>query len=198
VSSATPHTLLQMVALADRNDLLRLARASIEVGLDTGRLGPAPAVNPSALKQPRATFVTLRAAANLRGCCGSIEPRFTLAEDVWRNAWASAFADPRVPALAPHEYNGINIHVSVLSPLERVAVSSEADLTGQLRPGIDGLLLELGSTRATFLPAVWENFPDPGDFLRHLKLKAGWPVAFWSASIQVWRYEAEDFGEAEH
>lgn len=187
---------LPMTDPAHRNDLLRLARTSIEAGLNTGRRALAPAVESFALNEPRATFVTLREHADLRGCCGSIEPCFALAEDVWRNAWAAAFADPRFPALTAHEYQHINVHIAVLSPLERVAVASEADLLAELRPGKDGLMLEFGSARATFLPAVWENLPNPVDFLRQLKLKAGFPAAFWSSQIQVWRYEAEDFGEA--
>lgn len=183
------------IAPAHRSELLRLARGSIEAGLLTGRLAPAAAAASPALSERRATFVTLRVRDDLRGCCGSIEPRFALAEDVWRNAWASAFADPRFPALVAGEYASIHVHISVLSPLERITVLNEVDLLASLRPGIDGLLLELGAARATFLPVVWESLPDPVDFLRHLKMKAGWPPTFWSSQIQVWRYRTESFGE---
>jgi AmmeMemoRadiSam system protein A len=185
------------IAHADRNELLRLARGSIEAGLSAGRSAPAPAIVSPALNEPRATFVTLSVHDDLRGCCGSMESRFPLAEDVWRNAWASAFTDPRFPALTPAEYASTHLHISVLTPLERVPVTSEADLLAALRPGIDGLLLAMGPSRATFLPAVWESLPNPFDFLRHLKMKAGWPATFWSPQILVWRYETESFGEQE-
>ena len=32
----------------------------------------------------------------------------------------------------------------------------------RLRPGVDGLILEYGSHRATFLPQVWEVIAEPG------------------------------------
>lgn len=183
------------IAPQDRSELLRLARGSIETGLSTGRLAPAVAVPSPALNERRATFVTLRRDEDLRGCCGSIEPRFALAEDVWRNAWASAFADPRFPSLAPEEYGSVHLHISVLTPPERMQVKSETDLLASLRPGIDGLVLELGASRSTFLPAVWHTLPDPVDFLHQLKFKAGWPASFWSSQMQAWRYETESFGE---
>ena len=179
----------------DRSELLALARTSIERGLAEERLATAPTVASAALALPRATFVTLHAHDALRGCCGSIEPRWTLAEDVWRNAWASAFADPRFPPLTAQEYADVDLHISVLSPLERVPATSEQELLSSLRPSVDGLLLQLGAARATFLPVVWESLPDPTKFVGQLKLKAGWRDDFWSPQIEVWRYQTESFGE---
>jgi len=186
------------IAAADRQELLSLARRSIELGLAEDRLAPAPDVNSPTLNQLRATFVTLNEHEDLRGCCGSIEPRFALAEDVWRNAWASAFADPRFPALTREEYPALHFHISVLTPLERVPIASEEELLAVLRPDRDGLLLAHGAARATFLPSVWESLHDPVQFVRQLKLKAGWRADFWSPDIEVWRYETESFGETEH
>jgi AMMECR1 domain-containing protein len=60
-----------------------------------------------------------------------------------------------------------------------------------MRPGVDGLLLQLGDSRGTLLPSVWETLPDPQTFLRHLKLKAGLREDFWSRDITVFRYTAE-------
>lgn len=180
---------------AARRELLELAHTSIERGLAEDRLTPAPTVGTPTLQLLRATFVTLQVHGALRGCCGSIEPRWTLAEDVWRNAWASAFADPRFPPLTSQEYADIGLHISVLSPLERVSVASESELWAALRPGIDGLLLQLDAARATFLPVVWESLPDPVEFVQQLKLKAGWRSDFWSPRIEAWRYYTESFGE---
>ena len=180
---------------ADRSELLRLARSSIELGLAEGRIAPAPAPTSPTLAAQRATFVTLQTHGDLRGCCGSIEPRFALAEDVWRNAWASAFADPRFPSLGAAEYQLLDVHISVLTPLQRVTVRSEQDLLARLQPHRDGLVLQRGAARATFLPAVWESLPEPADFVRQLKLKVGWEANFWSPDIEVWLYSAESFGE---
>ncbi len=62
-----------------------------------------------------------------------------------------------------------------------------------MRPGVDGLILEEGNHRGTFLPAVWESLPSPEDFLRQLKQKAGLPVDYWSNNIRVKRYTTESF-----
>jgi AMMECR1 domain-containing protein len=64
----------------------------------------------------------------------------------------------------------------------------------QLRPGVDGLIIEEGFRRGTFLPSVWEQLPDAREFLRHLKLKAGLPVNYWSETVQVSRYTTHGFG----
>jgi len=181
--------------LSDRTALLALARRSIEMGLAEGHLQPTPAAPSETLERWRASFVTLRKHDDLRGCVGSIEPRFTLAEDVWRNAWAAAFADPRFPALTTEEYPSIDLDISVLTEPERLPVQTEQALLATLRPGRDGLILQLDGARATFLPTVWETIADPTEFVRHLKVKAGWPSSFWSPDIAVWRYETESFGE---
>ena len=67
-------------------------------------------------------------------------------------------------------------------------VHSEADLLAQLRPGVDGLILEDGPHRATFLPDVWSELPSPGDFVLHLKRKAGMRDHYWSPSLRAQRY----------
>jgi AmmeMemoRadiSam system protein A len=178
-----------------RWELLSLARRSIEAGLRDGRRAPYPGPVPPSDAGLRGSFVTLRVDQELRGCCGTINPERHLAEDVWRNAWASAFSDPRFAALTAAEYPRSDLHICVLSPLETLTVAGEAELLKRLRPQMDGLVLELGGSRATFLPAVWEQLQRPADFLRQLKLKAGWSADFWSPQLRVFRYTAEEFGE---
>lgn len=179
-----------------RRQLLVLARQSIETGLREQRWTTLPALTlAEPFHRPRATFVTLRSTGTLRGCCGSLEARQSLAGDVWRNAWASAFCDPRFPPLAPHEYAAIDVHISALSALEPLPPMGERELLQTLRPGIDGLVLRHGASQATFLPAVWSQLPDADEFLLHLKQKAGWSADFWSTDIRILRYTVEEFGE---
>lgn len=181
-----------------RNKLLQLARRSIDAGLDEMRWVPMPSADiPPPLNELRGSFVTLRILGQLRGCCGSLFADRSLAEDVWRNAWASAFGDPRFSPLDRDEWPDADIHISVLTPLEPLVVQSEAELLDQLRPGVDGLVLERDDSRATFLPDVWEQLPNPIDFVQHLKQKAGWPGGSWSPHIKIWRYYTESFGERE-
>ena len=89
------------------------------------------------------------------------------------------------------ELDGLEIHISVLSPLEPLLAPDEASLLAQIRPGIDGLVLRDGLRQGTFLPAVWESLPDPTKFLRALKGKAGLPEDAWSADWEVLRYTVE-------
>lgn len=180
---------------AQRSELLSLARTSIEASLPTGERAPYDGSPLHAdLSRPGSSFVTLRVGEDLRGCCGTIEATHPLHVDVWNNAYASAFADPRFPALTPEEWYGTGIEISVLTEPERVDVRSEDELLDLLRPGIDGVILQAGARRSTFLPAVWEQLPDSRDFIRHLKLKAGWPTNFWPSDMQVWTYTTESFG----
>jgi AmmeMemoRadiSam system protein A len=113
--------------------------------------------------------------------------------DVAHNAYAAAFMDPRFLAVTEDELENLEIHISVLTPAVAMTFDSEEDLLKQIRPGIDGLVLEDGRHRGTFLPAVWESLPDVKSFLQHLKQKAGLPDNYWSDSLKVSRYTTESF-----
>lgn len=185
-----------MFTTAQQHELLRLARESIGRTLrEHARPDFPEVVLDAALLERRSAFVTLRIGTSLRGCCGSIDAARPLAHDVWHNAWASAFCDPRFPPLSAEEWPAAHIHISVLSTAERLNVLDEQDLYSQLRPHVDGLILERGASRATFLPSVWEQLPEPRDFVEQLKRKAGWAFDVWPADVRVFRYRADGFGE---
>lgn len=172
--------------------VLRTAATSIEAKLGLVAAAPPEATDGhGALGEPRASFVTLTIEGELRGCCGTLEPVRPLLLDVWSNAQASAFRDPRFPPLTAREWRCTSLEVSLLTPCERMAVSTEQQLLLELVPGRDGLVLEWRGLRATFLPKVWEHVAGPRDFLRRLKEKAGLRADFWAADVQVWRYETE-------
>jgi AmmeMemoRadiSam system protein A len=183
------------LSAADRATLLDVARASIQHGL---RCRQALAVNPDdypeTLRPLRATFVTLETGGQLRGCIGALAAYQPLVQDVAAHAYAAAFEDPRFPELRPDELPKLEIFISVLSPPEPMRFDSEEDLLKQVRPGVDGLILQFHQYRATFLPAVWESLPDPDLFLAQLKRKAGLPLDFWSPELRVERYTTEYFG----
>ena len=125
--------------------------------------------------KPRArdASCTLTQDGRLRGCIGSLEAQRPLGEDVRHNARAAALSDPRFPPLTRAEVAGTRIEVSLLSTPKPLAFADHADLIAQLRPGEDGLILECGGARGTFLPQVWESLPDPEQFVAELKRKAG-------------------------
>ncbi len=175
--------------------LLQLAVASIRHGLDHGRpLKPELEDYDPALRQPGASFVTLKREGELRGCIGTLSAYRPLLEDVAENAYAAAFSDPRFTPLQPMELHGLEIHISLVGEAEPMLFVSEHDLLEQLRPGIDGLILEEGYRRATFLPSVWEQLPDASQFLQHLKHKAGLPANYWSQTLSISRYTTHGFG----
>ena len=174
-----------------KQQLLQLAGDSIKKGLCGETLTVRPTDYPESLRPLRATFVTLHVDEKLRGCIGTLEARRTLVEDVVSNAYGAAFRDTRFPTLTWPEYECLDIHISILSLPEPVQFSSEADLLAQLRPQVDGLILEEGAYHGTFLPSVWEQLPEPREFLRHLKHKAGLPPDYWSSRIRVQRYTTE-------
>ena len=189
--NAAGHASLKSAA---RAALLAVAGESIRQGLTTGRpLSVDLNDYASELREPRASFVTIDIEERLRGCIGHLQAVQPLVADVAENAFAAAFQDPRFAPLQAEEFPLLTIHISVLSPAEPMAFTSEADLIAKLRPGVDGLILEDGSARGTFLPSVWDSLPDPQDFLAHLKRKAGLPVSHWSPDLKVFRYRTESF-----
>lgn len=192
MSSANP----DLLGPSQRRALLGLARQSIEHGLSHGRaISVDPTRYPVELAAQRAAFVTLETHGTLRGCIGHLEPIAPLVRDVADNAFAAAFRDPRFPPLRPAELPHLAIEISVLSAPRPLSFSSETELLTMIEPGVDGLILEDGSARGTFLPTVWRNLPEPKDFLRHLKTKAGLSPDYWSDNIRVQRYRTESFAE---
>jgi AmmeMemoRadiSam system protein A len=174
--------------------LVALARNAI--GARFG-LAAAEAPRDPDLDRRGATFVTLMQAAELRGCVGSLEPRRALSVDVSANAIAAAFHDPRFAPLAAREFELTSVEVSLLSPQEALAFADEGDLLRQLRPGVDGVVLQHGQHRATFLPQVWETLPEPRNFVAALKRKAGLREDFWARDVRAARYTVIKWKERE-
>jgi AmmeMemoRadiSam system protein B/AmmeMemoRadiSam system protein A len=174
--------------------LLRLARGSIASAL--GRTVP-PQPGASWLEERHATFVTLRQNGDLRGCIGSLESRRALGHDVAENAVASALSDPRFGPLTVEELDRIDIEVSLLSPPTSIAFSTHDELIRALVPGDDGLILAHGKHRATFLPQVWEQVPDPNEFIAQLKRKAGLALDHPTERCTAFRYRVIKWTESE-
>jgi AmmeMemoRadiSam system protein A len=171
--------------------VLGLAANAIEQGLRSEHVEPALDRFDEALRRERASFVTLQIEGRLRGCIGTLEAVRPLALDVFANARSAAFRDPRFGPVTEVEWARLDIHVSILSLPEEMRFASESDLLAQLRPGVDGLVLEEGARRGTFLPSVWETLSESRDFLSQLKRKAGLPQDYWSRSLRVSRYTTQ-------
>jgi AmmeMemoRadiSam system protein A len=146
---------------------------------------------PPALQAPAGAFVTLTVNGELNGCIGTIDPKEPLGTETARLALSAAFSDPRLPQLKASDYPDLDIELSILSPSTPIRVSSRSDLLPELRPYVDGLIIETAATRAVFLPAVWEKLPDPEDFLDQLWLKARLRPGTWPSDLRAQRFTTE-------
>lgn len=147
-----------------------------------------------ALKEKRGVFVSLHKNGELRGCIGFIQPIKSIYDSVKENALNAAFHDPRFRPLSKEELPEITIEISVLSVPAKLEYKDENELIRKLKPKIDGIVLEKNGRQATFLPQVWEQIPDPFDFLRQLSWKAGLSIDAWK-SADIYTYKVEKFEE---
>ncbi|HEY6863948.1 MAG TPA: AmmeMemoRadiSam system protein B [Burkholderiales bacterium] len=183
---------------AHGEQLLAIARASIASAFR--RDAAVPKFDAPWLQEWRSSFVTLKLDGELRGCVGALEPHRPLAEDVAANASAAAFQDPRFAPLREPELERTELEVSLLSAPTRIAFDSHEQLLARLRPGVDGLIVQLlddPSRRATFLPQVWESLPEREAFVAHLKRKAGLAETEPSARCVFKRYTVQKWREGD-
>ncbi len=179
----------------EKEQLLDLAYQSVEAAVTSGKL---PEVEleglPARLTEQQASFVTLRSGGVLRGCIGAIRARLPLAIDVIEHAAAAARNDPRFSALAADELSDLEIEVSVLSHPQPLEYKEPADLPRLLTPGRDGVIIQQGIHRATFLPQVWTKVSKPEEFLNRLCEKARLsPDAWQQERLEVFTYQVECF-----
>jgi AmmeMemoRadiSam system protein A len=170
--------------------LLELARAAVEAQV-TGATPPIP----PAMLFPDATgaFVTVKTRGELRGCLGTLASREGfLALDVARCAADAASTDPRFDPVSIAELPDIAIDVSVLGPLEAVDPRSpDAIVVGR-----HGLVVEQGHRRGLLLPQVAAEWGWTAEqFLSQTCVKAGLSRDAWQHGAQVFRFEADVFGE---
>ena len=181
----------------EKRVLLKLARQSIELASSHH---PLPILVLSEftapLQQEGASFVTLTENDELRGCIGALEPYQPLVQDVCEHAAAAAMDDYRFTPVNPREVPFLTIEISRLTVPQPLAYQQPLELLTCLKPGVDGVILRDGTHRATFLPQVWENLPEPAAFLSHLCQKMGAPSDLWRHKIlQVFIYQVEEFEE---
>lgn len=180
-----------------QNLLLALARRTL-IDCALGRALPhlESSEIPEEVVTLRACFTTLMRGGALRGCIGQLRATQPLWRAVIDSTAGAAMRDPRFPAVRSEEVREIRIELSVLGEATGLEYSTPDELLNQIRPGIDGLVLNCGSRASTFLPKVWEKLPEPVSFLEQLSLKAGLDKNAWQredALISV--YQTQEFGE---
>ena len=185
------------LSLNDQKTLLQIARKSMELAVREDKKLPIQVKEFSQiLQQDGASFVTLTINGRLRGCIGTLSAYQPLVLDVREHAILAALEDPRFPPVTERELAQIHIEVSRLTEPKPFPYQSPQDLLKGLRPGKDGVVLRLGHRSATYLPQVWEQIPDPADFLSELCLKMGAPADTWQRKpLEVSTYQVQEFSE---
>jgi AmmeMemoRadiSam system protein A len=181
-------------ALTDQDglQLLAIARETVRHKLLGGR-GPAFKTDNPRLCRRCGAFVTITSRGDLRGCIGYIEGVKPLVETVQDCAIQAAFHDNRFDPLTADEYPYIAFEISVLTPLERVADTSEVVV------GRHGLLISSRGRSGLLLPQVaTDQGWDRETFLTHTCMKAGLPLDEWkNPRAEILKFEAQIFSEAD-
>lgn len=191
--------MIEELSFTEKETLLSVAREAILYSTQNKKL---PRFNlndySNNLIENGASFVTLHTKHNnkLRGCIGSLEAFQPLIQDVQVHAFAAAMEDYRFPPVKFEEVDNIHIEISRLTPPIPITYTNPEELPKLLRPGVDGVIIQDGYKRATFLPQVWQQLPDPELFLSQLCSKMGVNSKLWQTKIlDVSIYEVEEFQE---
>jgi hypothetical protein len=175
---------------ADRRALLAFARRTLERWFATGTLPLARGFSPAA-ERPQGAFVTLYEHGELRGCIGHMAEDLPLAQTVGAMALSAALQDPRFPALEAAELKDVEIEISALTPLARVA-GPEAVVIGR-----DGVQIRKASHVAVFLPQVpVEQGWNRTALMENLCLKANLPKDAWQSGAEFWTFRSVHFRES--
>jgi AmmeMemoRadiSam system protein B/AmmeMemoRadiSam system protein A len=177
-----------------RNELLTIARASLEEHFATGEQSDLDLPSDPVLRRRLGAFVTLTLEGELRGCIGRMHRDTPLFQMVAQAVVDAAVHDPRFPPLPADQLEEVEIEISVLSPLKRVFdVHDENEIV----VGRHGLLLLYGQEKGVLLPQVpvaqgW----DRSQYLQEICFKAGLPADCWEQAT-LYTFTADVFSESE-
>lgn len=181
------------LAEADAAHLRALARAAVDLTVLGGRVeGSDMGRVPPALAARRASVVTLRLEGQTRGSAGTIEADRALAGSVVRNA-AAACADPRLPSIQPAELSGLQMTISIVSPIERIFPQRWDHLGQLLEPHRHGVLVTSASGRGAQLPAMWSRFRSQQEFISAVADKANVGESDSVSDAAWYRFETIDY-----
>lgn len=108
---------------------VKLAIQSVKHYIETGKSLPCPNPLPNDLNQNSGTFVSIKKQGALRGCIGTMTPKYkNLAEEIIKNAVRAANEDPRFPPIQENELTSLTFSVDVLSPLKKIEDLKDQDI----------------------------------------------------------------------
>lgn len=172
----------------EKAKLKEIARTSIDAAVK-GKKPSEPDGISKKLKEPYGIFVTINKHGNLRGCIGRIIGDQPLYLSCQQMARAAALEDPRFPPIIQDELKDLEIEISILTPLQRLAKKEDIII------GRDGLLIRKGMYSGLLLPQVASEYGwDVDEFLAQTCHKAGLPTdSLKSKDIEIYRFSAEVF-----
>jgi uncharacterized protein len=177
---------------SDKRTLLTLARTTLEACFAQST---APNLNAlsAVLAEPLGAFVSLHGGENLRGCIGQIYPDRELYKIVQHCVLSAALEDTRFSPVTPEELPGLEIEISVLSPLRRIQNIEEVEV------GRHGLYIVHGNYRGLLLPQVATQYRwNRMEFLEHTCNKSGIPKSAWrDPQTDIYIFEAEVFSDSD-
>ncbi|OFV94448.1 MAG: hypothetical protein A3G76_16145 [Acidobacteria bacterium RIFCSPLOWO2_12_FULL_65_11] len=177
-----------MTSETDRGLLLRIAREAITAHVCV--ITASAMERAEVLDRPGGAFVTIHKQRELRGCIGHVEANEPLGRVIPRCAVAACSSDPRFPPVIASELPHLLVELSLLGPLEPVLAPDEIEI------GRHGLVVERDWHRGLLLPQVATEWRwDRTTFLAETCHKAGLSRDAWRHGVQLWRFEAEVFGE---
>jgi AmmeMemoRadiSam system protein A len=171
----------------ERRILLKLAHQSILSKFDRREISLDP---PSShLAEPRGVFTTIYLHGALHGCVGFVQPVASLYRSVAETARSAAFEDTRFPPITREEAADLEVSLSILSPLHRIAAE-------EIEVGRHGLLISKAGQRGLLLPQVpIEHSWDRITFLEQTCRKAGLPSDAWKNGASIESFTAEIFSD---
>ena len=188
-TSAAARTAQSEFTPEERAALLKLAHESILSALERREISLTP---PSPhLTEPRGAFTTIYFHNVLRGCVGYVFPVASVYRTVAETARAAAVEDTRFSPVTIEEAPGLDVSLSILSPL-RVIKPEEVEI------GVHGLVVAHGGRRGLLLPQVpVEHHWDRVTFVQQTCRKAGLPLDAWQQGATLEAFTAEVFGDRE-
>ncbi len=177
----------------EKRALLDIAKKTIEYRLINRNISDLITKEKRLYELKLGCFVTLKKKGDLRGCIGTFVSRDNLVENVKKMAVAAAFDDPRFYDVTLDELKDLSVEISVLYPLIKINSIEE------IKVGRDGLYVIYGYYSGVLLPQVALEYGwSREEFLSHTCIKAGLPQDAWkNLDIEIYRFEAEVFGEVD-
>ncbi len=195
-TSASPDKSSGALSEEEQKILLALAQKTVELYVKEKKIYEPDETHFDAypkLKEHRGTFVTLKKQKNLRGCIGSLIGKQPLYLGVRDHAINAACRDPRFKPVTQQELTEIELSISVLDVPQLLEVSEPEEYLETLTHE-DGVILASGRHQSTYLPQVWEQLPEPVEFLSRLCMKGGASPDCWKdPKTQVYTYRAQEF-----